>query len=274
VGDTVQITIKYQNRGTVGLTNLVIVDTLSSNLIDTARLNVPDAVITGSTVTWRAATNTNLSILTPGQTGQVQFSVPLKPNLPNTIKNQIVRSSISVTSAEITTPIRAADLELPLVTKITFDITGDHVSGASPMQVGKPTTFAITWLLTNTSNDVTDAIVVASLPLQPSSWNNVIIPDSEKSRLSFEPSSGLIKWNVGSLPAFTGKLSPVAKVTFQLAVTPGAADQGQIIRLLSKIQATGTDSFTNQRLQARTIDTYSTSDIDDPQFQNLGSSVK
>jgi uncharacterized repeat protein (TIGR01451 family) len=273
-GDSVNFTIYFENSGSVGLTNLVITDTINSNLVDLPRLSVYDGTITGSTITWKTATNSNLSILSPGKTGQVNFSLPIKQSLSATLKNQILKNSVSVVSSEITTPIRAQDVEIKLGSKLGLDLTGDYVSGALPMQVGKSTTFAITMTLNNASNDLNSTEVVASLPLPASSWNNVIIPDSEKTRLHFDPSSGLIRWDIGNLAAFTGKLTPVLKVTLQLVVTPSVSDQGQIMRLLSNIGATAFDSFTNQKLTTQPINDFSTSDVDDATFQSAGSSVQ
>lgn len=274
LGNSLSVTIHYQNESNVGATNLVITDTINSNLVDLPKLLVPDAVIVGSTITWRAATNSNLNILSPGQQGQVQFSIPLKSSLPSTVKNQIIQNIVTVTSAEVTSPIRAEDVNVKLAGKFNTDMSSDYVSGASPMQVGQPTTFAITWLASSESTDLAETIVTADLNLPPSSWNNVIIPDSEKSRLKFDPNSGKISWNIGDMPAFTGRLTPAAKVTFQLEVTPSASDTGQNMKLLSNIKATAKDAFTDQDLQAQVNNQLMVSDIEDPQFQQNGTTVQ
>jgi hypothetical protein len=181
---------------------------------------------------------------------------------------------VTITSAEVTTPIRAADVEIKLSSKLTFDVVGDFISGAQPMEVGKESVFAITFLLSNASNDLNSAEVVASLPLPSSAWTNIIIPESEKSRLQYNPTSGLIRWDVGNVPAFAGKLTPATKVTFQLAVTPSASDQGQIMKLLTDIEASATDNFTNEKLTPPQMSQFTTSDINDDQFQSTNSTVQ
>ena len=268
LGDSLQFTVKYGNQSSIGLTNLIITDTLSSTLIDTSKLSASDAIITGSTITWKAATNGNLSILSPGEQGQLNFTVPLKTTLTTTQKNQVIKSILTVTSAEVTNPIRATDLEIKLASKLTLDIVGDYISGPSPMKVGSSTLFSITFLLSNTTNDLTDAAVIASLPLPPAAWKNVIVPDAEKSFLSYDPSSGKIRWQVGNIPAFTGKITPARKVTFQLSVTPDVSDQGSVMKLLSDVRTTASDAFTNQQISLTPVYQYSTSDLDDPQFDN------
>jgi len=274
IGDNIQFTINYKNESSVGLTNLVIVDTFNSSLVDTSKISISDAVITGSTITWKAATNKNLGLLTPGQSGQVSFSLPLRQSLPATLKNQIINNSVTISSAEVTTPIRSEDLEIKLASKLKLDVVGDFVSGASPMQVGRDTTFAITLLLSNASNDLNSTEVVASLPLPSSAWTNVVVPIESKSQLSFDETSGLIRWDVGNLPAFAGKLTPAVKVTFQVKVTPSESDRGQVMKLLSDIQASGIDSFTNMKLTPQGVDQFTTSDISDEGFQSFGGTVE
>ncbi|HEX5430304.1 MAG TPA: hypothetical protein VFX17_04510 [Patescibacteria group bacterium] len=274
IGGSVQFTINYQNTGTIGLTNLVISDTFDSSLVDLTRLNVSNAVITGSTITWKTATDPDLSIVSPGKKGQVQFTLPLKGTLPATIKNQVINNSVTVSSSEVTTPIRAQDLQIKLGSDLSFSVTGDYVTGAKPMRVGQQTTFAVTFTLSNSSNDLNSGEVVASLPLPPSSWNSVVVPDSEKPNLLFDESSGIIRWEVGDIPAFAGKLTPVKEVTFQLVVTPQASDSGQSIKFLSNIQATGFDSFTNQKLSSQQISQFSSTDIDDASFRSAGNTVQ
>jgi uncharacterized repeat protein (TIGR01451 family) len=271
LGSQIQVTIEFSNSGTIGLTNLIITDTINSSLVDTSKLNVSDAVITGSTITWNAATNSNLSLLTPGGKGQVQFSIPLKESLTVTAKNQIITNSVSITSAEITSPIKAADQTIKLATDFNLDVTGSYVSGAQPMQVGKPTTYSITYTLTNSSNDLENVEVIASMPLPPSAWKNVIVPTTESSRLTFDPTAGKIRWKVGNLAAFTGKLTPAAKVTFQIVVTPSPSDQNQYMRLLSDITPVASDNFAGQTLTPDPISQFTTSDIGD---NNQGGTVQ
>lgn len=274
LGDNINFTIKYQNTSNVGLTNVVITDTINSNLLDTSKLSVSDAVITGNVITWKAATNSNLSILSPGAHGQVQFSLPIKSNLPATIKNNIITNSVIATSAEITTPVHTTDVQLQLATDFNFDLSGHAVGAAFPLQVGKKSTFAITFLVSNTTNDLDSTEVIASMPLPSSAWINVVIPDSEKSRLTYDAGSGKIRWNVGALPAFSGKTNPAPKVTFELSVTPQASDQGQAMRLLSNVTVSAHDTFTNQELTPNPVDQFTTTDLDDSDTDVNGGSVQ
>lgn len=271
-GDSVQVTINYENSGNIGLTNLIITDTINSNLVDLSHLAVPEATITGSTITWKAATNPDLSILSPGKSGQVQFSLPIKSTITSTLKNQSLVNSVSVVSSEVTLPIRAPDVTLQLASGINFTVSGKFVAGSNPLKLGKSTTVLVTFTITDSSNDLNSTEVVASLPLPSSDWNNVVFPAAQQPNLSFDPSSGVIRWSVGNLPAYTGKLTPPLSVSFQLVLKPSASDQNQTMRLITSAQASALDSYTGLKVQSDPVSQFGTGDI--PDFFSTGGVVQ
>jgi len=274
LGDTVNYVLKYSNQGTIGLNNLVIAVTLDGTAIDFNKVSGQSAIVTGHTLTWKAATLPTLSVLLPNESGEISFSVPIKDNLTTNLKNQAITATASISSNEITQPTKAAPLVLALVSSLDLTVDGNFVSGAAPMQVGKSTVFAMTLTLSNSSNDMSNTVVTASLPLPSSAWKQSIVPDSEKDRLTYDPNSGKIFWRIGTLAAFTGKFIPVLQVTFQLEVIPTEADRGKSVNLLSNIQATGTDSFVGQEIQTDNIASVSTSTIDDDVMNTKGTTVQ
>ncbi len=263
LGDTISYKVQYINRGSIGLKNLNINVKIDSTIVDLSRISASNAIITGNILTWKSATYSNLGVLSPSEKGEVSFSVPVRSSLATNLKNQTVKVSASVTSDEITNQTKAPDHELKLISDLDLAVTGEYISGASPMKVGSTTVYEMNMILSNLSNDITNGEVVASLPLPPSAWNNVVIPDAEKSRLTYDPNSGKIKWKIGDIPAFTGKFTPALQVNFQLAVTPTESDRGDDMLLLKDIQAIGTDAFVNVEIKSEITKSISTSDIDD-----------
>ncbi len=274
LGDTINYKLVFANRGTIGLSNLIIVLNLDGPALDLTHLSVQNAIITGHTLTWKAATLSTLSVLSPNEKGEISFSVPIKPNLITNLKNQSIVASATIASDEISKPTRAADLTLKLISKLDLTTTGNYLSGAAPMQVGKPTLFAMTFLLINLSNDLSDTEVIASVPLPSSAWKAVVIPETEKDRLTYDPNSGKITWKIGLLPAFVGKFTPALKVTFQLEVNPTDSDRSKVVNLLSNVQATGTDTFVNQQIQSMNTQSVSTGTIDDDVLNTKGTTVQ
>jgi uncharacterized repeat protein (TIGR01451 family) len=274
LGDTISYNLKYSNQGNIGLNNLVITVALDGSALDLARLSAPNAIVSGSSLVWKAATLPNLTVLAPNDKGEINFSVPVKQALTTNIKNQTVNASAQISADEASKPTKAADVNLKLGSSLGLTVGGSYVSGAAPMQVGKTTIFAMTLTLSDLSNDLSNTAVTASLPLPPQAWKNVIVPDAEKNRLSYDPNSGKIIWNIGDLAAFTGKFIPALKVTFQLQVTPTEVNRGKDMPLLSSITATGTDTFTNQTIQSAKVDSLTTSTINDSVLNSKGTTVQ
>jgi hypothetical protein len=274
LGDTINFKLKYANQGNIGLNNINIIVNLSGPALDLTRLNAQNAIVTGNTLTWKTASFAKLSVLSPNETGEISFSVPVKTSLSTNLKNQTIGATAQISSDEITKPTKSVPLSLKLLSKLDLAVTGEYVSGAAPMEVGQPTLFAMTFTLSNLSNDLSNTTVVASMPLPVSAWKNVVIPDSEKSRLTFDPNSGKILWNVGQLPAFTGKFLPALKATFQLEITPTEFDRQKTMNLLANVQAMGTDTFVDQAIQTPMIASVTTGTIDDDVLNVKGTTVK
>jgi len=274
LGDQINYKLSYQNNGTIGLSNLIVTVAIDSSAVEMSRISATSAIVSGNSLIWRAATLSNLSLLAPNEKGEISFTVPVKDSLKNSIKNQVVKLSANISSDEMTKATKAADSVLKLISKLGMSVTGDYVSGAAPMQVGQPTLFDITLMMTNLSNDLSDTQVVASLPLPSSAWKNIVVPDVEKTRLTFDPNSGKITWKIGDLPAFTGLFSPALRATFRLEVVPTETNRGKTIQLLKDIQVVGTDTFVGKQIQPDQIPPVDTGTINDDVLNLKGTSVQ
>jgi hypothetical protein len=274
LGDNIQYTIKYYNQGSIGMRNLVVTVSLEGPSLDMSRISVPDAIFSGRTLTWKSATLSNLSLLSPNAKGEISFSVPVKSTLSSNLKNQTIKVSATIASDEMTNPVRAQDLVLKLSSKLGLSVNGDYVSGAAPMEVGKPTLYNLTFLLTNLSNDLSNTEIIASMPLPASSWKNVIIPESEKGRLFFDSGASKIRWKVGDVPAFVGKFSPALIVTFQVEVVPVESDRNKVIRFLTNVSGSAKDTFTGQQLETLPLGAVDSSSINDDVLNTKGAMVQ
>lgn len=274
LGETIEFNLEYGNQSSIGMTNVVVTLTLESTILDLSRIIVYDAIVTGSTITWKPATLSSLSILGPNQKGEISFSAPVKNNLTSNVKNLTVKTLGTIKSDQMPKVARAQDVELKLATQTNLLVSGKYVSGAAPMKVGQQTIFSVSLLATNTGNDISNAELSASLLLPPSGWNNVIVPEQEKNNLSYNPNSGIIKWKVGDLPAFTGKYTPARSVTFQLLVVPTESDRGKAVKLLSNIEMQGQDTFTGLTVNSAVVKELTTSSLDDEEFERKGTSVE
>ncbi len=274
LGDSVEFNLEYGNQSYVGASNVVITVTLESTILDLNKISVYDAIVAGNTITWKSGTLSNLGTISPNQRGEISFSVPVKANLSSNLKNQIIKIMATIKSDQMPKLVRADALELKLVSNLGLLVSGEYVKGALPMKVGLATTFAVTMLVTNLSNDLSNTEVTTSLLQTAGSWNESIVPESEKPNLSYDPNSGLVRWKIGDLAAFSGKFTPARSVTFQIVVTPTESDRGKVPRLLSEIKAEGLDTFVNQTVSSATVRGLDASDLDDDQIQQAGSTVE
>lgn len=274
LGRTISYTLEYANFGSVGQSNVVLTATIEGASVDVAKMKSGNGIVTGNTITWKSATVPNLSLVSPNQTGSVNFSVPLKPNISTNLKNQVVKTTTSIYSDQVTSPIRGQELQLKLASQLGMIVSGSYVSGALPMAVGQTTTFNITLTLTNMSNDLSDTTVIASMPLPSSAWANIVLPDGEKGNVIFDQNASKIRWRVGSLPAFTGKFSQARSVTFQLNVTPSEQDRGKTMLLLREVQATGLDTFTNLDITSTQLSQFTVIDLNDDAVDSKGGTVQ
>ncbi|MGE5392691.1 MAG: hypothetical protein ACM3NH_03025 [Candidatus Saccharibacteria bacterium] len=274
LGQLINYTLDYRNNGFIGMTNVVIAVNLQGTALDLKQLRANNAIITGSTLTWKSATLKELALVSPNKAGKIMFSVPVKQNLTTNIKEQAITGSVSIYSDQVTKPVRGLDVPLKLASNLDLIVSGEYVSGALPMQVGQPTLFSLTFMLVNYSNDLTDVQVDASMPLPASAWKSVIVPDSEKDNVIFDPNGNKIRWKAGNLPAFTGKYTPARTVTFQIEAVPEVSDQSRIMTLISDVFASGQDSFVNQAVESKKTAEVKVSDLNDDQVDAKGAAVR
>jgi hypothetical protein len=118
------------------------------------------------------------------------------------------------------------------------------------------------WAVTNGSNDVNNAQVVATLPSYID-WLGVTSPSTE--RISFDSTSRQITWNIGSVPAGAGFSSSKREAYFQIGFTPSLTQVGGTQTLLSASALSGLDTFTSTSL-ADTAQNLTTRIFNDPAF--------
>src|SRR5207237_128879 len=107
------------------------------------------------------------------------------------------------------------------------------------------TTYTVTWTLTNTTNDLKNGVVSTTLP--PSvTWRGEFSPTSEK--ISFNPDTKTVSWNVGNIGAGTGFTNSPRQVSFKVALTPSINQVSTVPPLTSDIRASAIDTYTESPL--------------------------
>ena len=262
-GTVLRYKIRYKNTTNYQISNAVILAEIDEKYVNIKSLNISWGAFDARTnsIIWNSIGVPDLAVLDPKEEGDVSFSINVKPVfLPKDFsdKNLTIVSAAKITSATppeqlAGLPIEGEDrLEAKINTQFSFNEKAyyqDGViqnSGPVPPKVGERTTYAISWQLTTTINDVDDLEVIAVIP-PTVEWTGVVSPADAD--IKYNPENGEVKWRAGKVLAGTGIFMPVRKVDFQVAFTPALVHVGDLINLLSNAVLKGTDSFTGMKIE-------------------------
>lgn len=272
-GKNLNFVIKYKNNTKEKLREVFITATLQCQrphsepveCLGWEKLKVENGEFDGFTKTiyWKAAGVQELHELYPGEEGEVKFLIMVKDDLP--IKssadiNFVIESRVKIDMNPQFIPLSLAGFKignesvfitkvnskLILAPKAYYNFSLIPNSGLIPPQVGKVTTYAIVWQITNLANDLKDVVVEASLPSNVE-WKNNFLPAN--ANIKYQPFTGKIIWEIGDLKAGTGIISPKKEIAFQVAFQPTKNLVGKFAPLVENITAQGKDSFTNKLLK-------------------------
>ena len=262
-GTALRYKIRYKNTTNYQISNAVILAAVDDKYVNIKSLNIPWGAFDARTnsIIWNSVGVPDLAVLDPKEEGEVSFSISVKPVfLPKdfTDKNLTIVSSAKITSATPPEqlsglPIEGEDrLEAKINTQFSFNEKAYYQDGVIqnfgpvPPKVGERTTYAVSWQLTTTINDVDNVEVTAVIP-PTVEWTGVISPADAD--IKYNPENGEVKWRAGKVLAGTGILMPVQKVDFQVAFTPALVHVGDLINLLSNATLTAADSFTGMKIE-------------------------
>jgi hypothetical protein len=285
-GERVTVSIPWANNLAVPISEAVIVARLSGLPINKGSVNTPDGFYRSAdnTVLWDKTTTRNvLETLDPGERGTVSFSFQM-PDEETLLDVREESMNIAVHAAgkrvsERTVPETlqsSVERTLKLASKVTLLARGFYYSnpfgsvGPLPPKVDEETTYAVVLTLKNTSNNITDAKVVAELPPYVR-WIGVYSPAQE--RVSFNSLNGSITWNVGDISQGVGiKTKPPREVAFAIGLTPSASQVGQQPDLIKGLVLTGVDTFTEKDITV-TQKNVDSNLVDDSGFSVLEANV-
>lgn len=256
-GEVLKYVVEFKNTGSLGLRDAIVTAKVEGKMLDFSKIDVEGGSYNGetNTITWKASDVPALSIINPKGGGQVRFFLPIKSIIPieNKLdKNFVIVSEAKIDSPDIPTPVDSnkiigtSQLELKLASKVLFDTKAyynDLVvknTGPIPMITGQETTFSVHWLVSTVSNDIKGGRVVSSLP-SGIRWVGKVIPEGEK--ISYNPRSNQIIWEVGDVESGRGILDRPREVIFQVGVKPQVNQVGQHVILLNKSSFSATDDF-------------------------------
>ena len=262
-GDRPTFQVNYVNNSTLPASSVNVSVTIDSKAVDSGSLSSDGGIVAGNTITWNASSNTTLENVVPNGKGSFRFSFAIKnPPVKDNSKNLEIKISSKITAQEYTSPFPGSALNIKIATVGTFSSGVQHVSGPIPPKVGATTSYAISLKLKNTTNDITDGIVTAFLPLDPGSFDKASIAPKDSASVVFDPATSKLTWKVGNIPSGSGSFIPERVLTFRVNLTPVASQNGKPVTLLKTLTFSGLDAFTGQQINL-TADSLSTQDDGD-----------
>jgi len=260
--------IEFKNNTDISLSQLVLKAYFQGEMFDFKTLALQEKGFfdgLNNTITWSAAGVPSLALLAPGESGQVEFSLLTEKNFSiNSFDDKNFQISVQ---AELETPnvppqfnLEKLKIEKTLKSKINSDVelyakgyhheitTNINNSGPIPPQVNKLTTYTIHWQITNSSNNLENIRVIATLP-QGIEWQNNYKTLNNKSKIEYNERTKQITWTIDKIPAATGFLIPAYELVFQIGLRPSITQVDTELTLINESKLEAEDNFTKESLE-------------------------
>jgi hypothetical protein len=290
-GQELSYKISFKNNTDVVLNELILKAQLNGDVFDTKNIDLNEKGFFDSrtnTITWSGADISALTLLEPNQSGEVNFSIKVKKDLPIfNFNDKNFTANVIVGIQTLTVPAKFAGTELKfekeldckinsrigLNTKVYYNepSQGVYNTGPIPPRVDNLTTYTVHWQISNVSNDLDGVRVKTVLP-QGINWTNYQINRSNKGLVSYNERTQEVVWDVGKVPAGVGTTMSTYELIFQIGLTPSINQVGQTPILINASTIEGRDTFTNNNLTA-TTSSINTGVPDDPRVGYNGGIV-
>jgi len=254
LGDKLNYTIAYSNRGETEMKDLVIMAVLEGDFLDWETLE--DGLggkKRGNTIIWSKEEIPGLEALGRNQDGEIIFSIEVlgKENFDDGADTEIksyARYSVGEmddapkddeSDNRSNTIINKINSNLSFREELRY-FSAENIpvgTGKHPPAVGEETTYKVYWSLNNTLHELEDLQVSTILP------SNVRFAEKENfsvGNISYNANENKVIWYIGRLPNTVHE----ANAEFSIGVTPAETDQNKIMVLLSGSRTDAIDSET------------------------------
>ncbi len=258
VAQIVPVEIKWQNTLPDKILNNHIEATISGNAFDRSKVSVSDGGFfqsVNNVILWDKNSTADLATFSPGDVGQVSFSVASISNLTQgtIVKNPHIDVHVNMTgdrsgsNAENISSSQDYSIKINSILGLSNRSLRDNGTfnntGPVPPKADTETTYTINWVLTNSTNDLNDVTVSTTLPAGVE-WKGEISPSSE--RVSYSPDTRTVTWSIGSISYGIGYIYSPKQVYFKVGLTPSVNQVGSSPFLTSEVDSTAIDTYTQK----------------------------
>lgn len=250
--DTLEYTIEYSNKGESAYEDANITAVLDGELydFDSLQMNIPGE-LRSNQIIWNKQDIADLAKLEPGDSGEISFSIKVKPYDPSYSKDDLNLSAYSqyggqeaVAGQENSSNVIESPLNsnLSILEEIRyFDENNIPVgSGPLPPQVGEESTFRVYWDIVNDIHELKDVSVSLKLPDYVSFVSSA---GTSVGNINLNQDNEVV-WDLGRLPISVYE----AYASFTISITPNESDLNKILVLSSGATVIGTDIETKAEI--------------------------
>lgn len=285
-GETVNVSIAYENNLSTEVTDAVIVARLGGVEIDGATVQSTNGFYrsTDRVVLWdKTTTRGSLGRIAAGAKGTLNFSFQMPTNdVLDEVRNPSLSISVHAAGKRISesgvpetlqaTAVQDIKLasDLQLIAQGLYYSNPFGSSGPMPPKANTETTYALVFSLTNTTNRIEDGVLTATLPPYVR-WVGIYSPSSED--ISFNQNDSTMTWRVGDVEPGVGVNGAVPRqAAIAIGFTPSTSQIGQQPLLIRDVTFKGKDSATGATV-TRVADEVSTNISGDPGFTAANANV-
>lgn len=260
-GETVSGSIEWVNNTATRIDDVELRLELSGNAFNEDGVNAFGGFYdtAAEAITWNKSTYAQFSSIQPGERGTVPFVITSLPSAELLLlSNPEIAFDVSISGSTVSGSSRMSiDSAERKIAKVSSDArlsaVSSHLSGPFensgpvPPVAERETTYAVTWRLTNSTSQIADAEVRATLPVYVR-FTGLVSPAGEQ--VTYDESTREIRWRAGAVSRGVGTASAARQVSFQVALTPSGSQAGSVPALTSQARLSARDVYTGASLSA------------------------
>ncbi len=198
-----------------------------------------------NTIVWDVSNTQGLEQVTPGESERLSFSIEPTGEVSQTpqvninvnakarrVSENQVAEQLTGTAASVIKVVSAPNL----VGVVSYNNGIFKDTGPVPPVSDKATTYTVSLVVQNGSNNVTNAVVTASLPAYIS-WLNIV---EGNGAVTYNPTTRAITWKAGNIES-----NKETYTSFQVSLLPRSLQIGTTPTLISEQRIEATDRFTS-----------------------------
>lgn len=275
-GQTLNYTLTYNNKGSKPFRDVVIMVAVKGDFLDlNSYQSDKGGNFQNNTVIWTKNEIPALSEIKPGQEGEIDFSLALKPYKESDLGKGLVIIAYSQYSVGSQTVKGDANKSNTINSRINSDLSlGERIlyfnddnspvgSGPLPPKVGETTSIRVYWTVKNNLHELSDVRAVFNLPSYVSFAGK---GTTNVGNLYFDENSHQVIWEIGRLPVSVYRTD----AEFNISITPLEADKDKILILSPGSNISATDTETKETINKKT--SPKTTKLEDDDIAGLNNS--